>query len=399
MKKILCILLACVLLLGLCACGAGEGANTGSTEPAGTTAAATTTPATTLQVGFGAGDITPNWPIGLQGYGNQATRISTGFSSYIYIYCVAITDSNDETVLIMSLDSGNGKYESTIRPMIEQKFNIPQDHIIFSAIHQHSTPVGSAEYLALMSDGAEKAVRQALDDRAPATMHINKVETNALSFVRNYVANDPARTIVGDNYNDSIGAAYGYLGHESESDKEMRLIKFVREEGKKPIIMVNFQAHPHLGTSAKDTSIHSDWPGIMRDTVADKLDAHCIYLGAAGGNQICLACGDSCGCVHYGLHAAAADHIQRVSGNLNRYAGADGNLAGGALLQAGGQHVTHHHFVQPCRIDLSVLNHGLQDLGADPGGGGVLQAAQHTADGATLGTYQINFTHNAILQI
>ena len=284
MKKILCILLACVLLLGLCACGAGEGANTGSTEPAGTTAAATTTPATTLQVGFGAGDITPNWPIGLQGYGNQATRISTGFSSYIYIYCVAITDSNDETVLIMSLDSGNGKYESTIRPMIEQKFNIPQDHIIFSAIHQHSTPVGSAEYLALMSDGAEKAVRQALDDRAPATMHINKVETNALSFVRNYVANDPARTIVGDNYNDSIGAAYGYLGHESESDKEMRLIKFVREEGKKPIIMVNFQAHPHLGTSAKDTSIHSDWPGIMRDTVADKLDAHCIYLGAAGGN-------------------------------------------------------------------------------------------------------------------
>ena len=64
----------------------------------------------------------------------------------------------------------------------------------------------------------------------------------------------------------------------------MRLIKFVREGDKKPIIMVNFQAHPHLGTSSKDTSIHADWPGIMRETVAEKLDAHCMYLGGAGGN-------------------------------------------------------------------------------------------------------------------
>ena len=106
-----------------------------------------------------------------------------------------------------------------------------------------------------------------------------------VSGVRNYVANDPDHSIVGDNYNDAIGAAYGYFAHESESDKEMRLIKFVREEGKKPIIMVNFQAHPHMGAGSKSTDIHADWPGIMRETVAAKLDAHCMYISGAGGNM------------------------------------------------------------------------------------------------------------------
>jgi len=238
-----------------------------------------------IQVGFGAGDITADWPIGLQGFGNESTRISTDIASRIYIYCVAITDSNNETVLIMSIDAGGGGFNQDVFPYIEKEFGIPQDHMILSALHQHSTPYGGDRYDALVISAGLEAVRQALSDRAPATMYTNKVTTNALSFVRNYIANDPAGTIVGDNYNGPIGLAYGYKCHESESDKEMRLVKFVRENGKKPIIMVNFQAHPHMGAGgANITKIHADWPGIMRDIVADELNAHCIYFSGAGGN-------------------------------------------------------------------------------------------------------------------
>ena len=196
---------------------------------------------------------------------------------------MAITDANDETALIMSIDAGSGGFEANIRPVIEKKFGIPQDHMILSAIHQHSTPYGGEQYIALLEKAALEAVEEALEDRAPATMHINTVETEALSFVRHYIANDPAGTIVGDNYNDAIGSQYGYKGHETESDKEMRLIKFVRE-GKKPIIMVNFQAHPHMGAGSSNTNIHADWPGVMREQVAKNLDAHCMYLSGAGGN-------------------------------------------------------------------------------------------------------------------
>jgi len=237
-----------------------------------------------IQVGFGAGDVTAEWPIGLQGLGNEATRIATEIASRIYIYCVAITDSKGQTALIMSIDAGSGGFHADIFPPIEEKFGIPREHIILSALHQHSTPYGGEKYEALLIKGALEAVQQALDDRAPATMQLNTVTTEALSFVRQYIAKDPAGSIVGDNYNDAIGKEYGYQRHESESDKEMRLVKFVRE-GKKPIIMVNFQAHPHMGAFGPNiTKQHADWPGVMRDLVAEVLDAHCIYISGAGGN-------------------------------------------------------------------------------------------------------------------
>jgi len=152
-----------------------------------------------IQVGFGAGDITAEWPIGLQGLGNEATRISTEIGSRIYIYCVAITDSNNETVLIMSIDAGGGGFHEDIFPAIEEKFGIPRDHMILSALHQHSTPYGGERYEALLAEAGVEAVRQALEDRAPAKMYTNKVTTEALSFVRQYIANDPAGSIVGDN--------------------------------------------------------------------------------------------------------------------------------------------------------------------------------------------------------
>ena len=270
-----------------------------------------------IRVGFGAGDVTADWPIGLQGLGNEATRIATETISHIYIYCVAITDAKGETALIMSLDAGGGGFHADIFPHIEEKFGIPRDHMILSALHQHSTPYGGERYEALLIKGGLEAVEQALGDRAPATVQVNTVTTEALSFVRQYIAKDPAGSIVGDNYNDPIGREYGYKCHESDSDKEMRLVKFVRED-RKPIIMVNFQAHPHMGAfGANITKQHADWPGIMRDLVADTLNAHCIYFSGAGGNLNSSSRireeNISRNWKHHGLRAA--DYVIRAEGS------------------------------------------------------------------------------------
>ena len=279
MKKAISMLLALLMLLSLAACNNASDSNV-ATDPVDTTAA----PNQAVTVGFGKGDITADWPIGLQGYGNEATRISTGMKTYIYVICLAITDTDGETVLIMSIDAGGGGFEKYMRPLIEKEFGIPQDHVIVSAIHQHSTPIGSKEYIDLVEEGTRIAVQQALDDRAPATMLLNTVETTAMNFVRHYIANDGKGSIVGDNYNDAIGNQYGYIGHESDADPEMRLIKFDRGEEKKPIIVANFQTHPHMGAGSNDTNQHADWPGIMRDTLEEKLDCHAMYLSGAGGN-------------------------------------------------------------------------------------------------------------------
>ena len=267
-----------------------------------------------LLVGFGAGDITPDWPIGLQGLGTEATRIHTEVASRIYIYCVAITDAAGETALIMSIDAGSGGFAEDVLPAITEKLGIPRDHMILSALHQHSTPWGGEKYDALVVKGGLEAAEQALKDRAPATMQLNRVTTDALSFVRHYIANDPKGTIVGDNYNDAVGKEYGYKCHESESDKEMRLVKFVRED-KKPIIMVNFQAHPHMGAFGPNlTKLHADWPGITRDLVAEALNAHCIYISGAGGNlnsnSRIRTENVSCNWKHHGIRAA--DYVLRA---------------------------------------------------------------------------------------
>ena len=231
------------------------------------------------QVGYGAASITPDWPVSLLGYGTESFRISIGSRTDIFAICLAITDEEGDTALIISLDSAAGDGDDVLRPMIREKFGIPEDHVITTAIHPHSTPDWTEEYQQFMLRQVEKAVAIALADRAPAEMFVNKRATIALNFVRNYICNDG--TVWGPNYGDKSS---GLKRHESEADREMRFVKFTRGEKKPPIILVNFQTHPLKGSSGKDPYIHGDWPAIMRQHVAAKLGAQVIYISGAGGN-------------------------------------------------------------------------------------------------------------------
>ena len=277
MKKLLCTILAALMLLSLCACG--------GTAPADTEASTTTAaPAETFRVGFGRGDLTPTESVPLQGGANPAERMSTGIKTYLYALCVAITDAQGETAVIMSVDAATiGNYLSEMQDWISSEHGIDADHFIISAIHQHSTPSpdtggvpSSKRYREQAIKEMKKAINDALEDRAPAEMYINTVETQGLNFVRRYFANDG--TLVTDNSGD---ASSGLAGHETEADHSMQLLKFVRE-GKKPIVVVNFQAHPHNGYDSNDA--HADWPYFMRAKVEENLDAECMYISGAGGN-------------------------------------------------------------------------------------------------------------------
>lgn len=231
------------------------------------------------QVGYGAASISADWPVSLLGYGTESFRISIGNRTDIFAICLAITDEAGETALIISLDSAAGDEDNILRNMIEEKFGICQDHIITTSIHPHSTPDWTEEYQQLLLRQVEKAVDIALKDRAPAEMFVNKRATMALNFVRNYICNDGS--IWGPNYGDKSS---GLKCHESEADREMRMVKFTRGEKKPPIILVNFQTHPLKGSNGKDSYIHGDWPAIMRRHLEAKLGAQVIYISGAGGN-------------------------------------------------------------------------------------------------------------------
>ncbi len=240
-----------------------------------------------FRAGFAQVDVTPTESVPMDGYASSTERMSTGYTSRLYAMAVAVTDSRGSTALLISVDSCSldTVLHNQFRAWVQKTYGIPQSNVILSAIHQHScvdidSSVPSAQrYRQQMIGWLQQAAAEALADRAPAELYINSVQTKAMSFVRHYWTN--AGTMFGDNYG---SAASGLASHESDADPEMRLVKFTRSD-KKDIVLVNFQTHPHMGGGGQSsTKIHSDWPGIMRDTVARELGVSCLYFSGAGGN-------------------------------------------------------------------------------------------------------------------
>ena len=281
MKRILILLLAVTMVLMAVACGDGK------TEP--TTQPQPTESASDFLVGYGIGDMTPTEPLPLQGTAD--VRLSSGgYATYISAICIAVTDSDGTTAVMMAVDTvGVNAYLPAMQQWVSSTYDVPSERFTMSALHQHSTPSPAHSqypeethrYYQQAIQAMKKAVTDAMNDRAPATIEIATVQTQALSFSRHYIAKDPNGSLVTDNYNDDIAKAYGLSHHETDADPEMRLVKFVRQD-KEDIIAVNFQGHPHMGMSLG--TAHADWPAVMREEVEKALGAKVIYFSGAGGN-------------------------------------------------------------------------------------------------------------------
>ena len=250
-----------------------------------------------FSVGFGKGNITPSNPAGhtILGGGN---KISTGIDSQLYAICIAMTDSDGNTAIVMSVDTTNIS-NSAITAMerwVDTMYDIPQENITISSIHQHSTPAWSTEYQNEALTAMQQAVRTAMNDRAPAEMYINTVQTENLAFVRHYLYTKKYlgglikdEFVVTDNYNQDKATGGTYTKHMTAADNDMQLVKFVRD-GKDDIILVNFQGHPIDGYECKPLdgsdgyNLHADWPGVMRSEVEEELGANVMYISGAGGN-------------------------------------------------------------------------------------------------------------------
>lgn len=273
MKKILSVLLVCAMVLGLCACGGNTQEGAQNQTPAG------------FSVGFGRVNITPspNNGVNMGGYKNQ---VSTGVLNYIYATCVAITDAEGSTILLYTLDITDMEKDAadSLRLKLTEATGIPGENITLSCTHTHSGPYKG--WLTEATDLLAQAGQEALADRAPATAQIGSYDVPNMNWDRHYYMKDG--TIGGDNYGEK---SVGYDTYYSEADKAMRLIRFVREGDKKDVLMVNWQVHPKL-TSTADTEqgkatrtlFSSDFIGYSRDLVESKEDVLFAYFNGASGN-------------------------------------------------------------------------------------------------------------------
>ena len=278
MKKIVALLLAFVLMLGIAACGASAPAGEGGGETGGASANGG------FRVGYGKEDITPDGQVAMGGYGRVESRLSTGVLSYLYVTCIAVTDADDNTILIYGMDMCGCSDAVKLIPKISKEAGVPEGNIMVSASHTHSAPSlttptsGSAAAMKKFEAGMINAAVAAMEDRKPAKMYGGSIDTEGMNFVRHYVCNDGS--YCGDNFGDSSS---GYAGHASQADPQLQLIKFTRE-GDKDIYLTNFQTHPHQTGGSTKYDLSADIVGEYRIAMEKALDCEVVYLSGAGGN-------------------------------------------------------------------------------------------------------------------
>ena len=272
MKKILCLALAVLMLLGLCACSGKKAAWEGK-----------------FSVGFGRVDITPEPGIAMGGYtaSGEASRVAKGVYNNLYITCVAITDEKGQTALLYTCDVKSiATYTATqLRNAAAEATGVPKAQIAISATHTHSAPDVAASFGKKCKEAVVEAGKQAMADRAPTTMEYGKTEIEGMSFVRHYTTS--SGRVIGDNFS---SGSYGTItGHTTQADKEVRAVRFIRE-GKKPVIIANWLGHASTastGSTAYGTQhrylLASDYVGTCRDYIEKNSDClFALYMGASG---------------------------------------------------------------------------------------------------------------------
>lgn len=285
MKRILTIILVAVTVLSLCACG---GNTEEAQQPEGNTLKEGQ-----LMVGFGRVDLSPATSEGvdLVGYGGNGTPPTrmTGVLDKIYGTCIAVSDKDGNTALIYTLDTlYTTKAEvDDVRALITAKTKVPGTNVIISSTHTHAAPHYSS-----IKGYAEKMAQAAVDaiaDQAPATIMTGDTTVKGMNFVRHYVTQDG--TVVGDNFSKAVSAFNPRVKHTTEADHQMQLIRFVRGGDKKDIVIVNWQAHPKVSSTAETdvglaqrSLLSADFPGWCRTHVEEKADVLFAYFTGAAGN-------------------------------------------------------------------------------------------------------------------
>ncbi|MBQ3075341.1 MAG: hypothetical protein IJC26_04665, partial [Clostridia bacterium] len=211
----------------------------------------------------------------------------------MYVTCLALWDG-DELALIYSLDfrgasaDFTAKYKNVLKN--ELKDLIDTNKIFFNATHDHSGPNASSPngpgvslwYETVFDDAFMMATKKAILDLAPTELYTGKaLSDQGTNFVRRYVRDntDGKGEFTGIH---NIVPTTNIIGYETEADKELRTMRFVRE-GKKDIVYANWQGHAAHGAAYK-YQFTADFIHWMREGVEADLDVHFMYANGASGN-------------------------------------------------------------------------------------------------------------------
>ncbi len=290
MKRIVCFLLAVMMLITLVACGDTPGANVDeSTNNEETTAPviAEKIPAEpydgVFKAGFARADITPSVPIAKKDAGGSYKKVQ----DKLYATCVAVNDGKN-TALLITVDVtsiGTTQCEN-FKKYITNATKVPAENIIISATHTHTAPTpgipmsttSNVRWLTDMNNAMANIAKEAIADLSDAEIHNGTTEVKGMAFVRRGYLADGTPTGIWRQTD-----VHSMTKYESEADNSVQVIRFVRSD-KKDILMANVQTHfTEAGNYITDT-ISADLACVMRNVVEieDEDALFAVYVGASG---------------------------------------------------------------------------------------------------------------------
>ena len=238
-----------------------------------------------LKAGFSRVDVTP--PLGSYVSGYFHERYAQGVLDPLELNALACNDGERTVLLIIADFIGVDKtYCDIIREKIAARVSIPEDHIMLSSLHQHtSVCVGMGDkytrndvvYMESLYRKYCDVAQMAIDDMKDAKAEISAGETaQPIAFIRKYLMTDG--TIIGHPF----GRRDEIVKRLEDADNTVRLVRF-RREGAKDIAFVNFCTHPDV---VKGDWLSADWPGSARRFVEHDLeDVSCLVLNGVQGDS------------------------------------------------------------------------------------------------------------------
>ena len=237
--------------------------------------------------------VTPDEPIPLSGYSNEAARYMKEITEDICITCIAITDDQDSTVMLVGMDfmRVNDHIGEPGRELISRVTGIAEERIIMCATHTHSAPgldkpdwPEVQRYRQKVFEKMELAAVNAMADRKPAALFVGSVETEGLNFVKHYYGLSKSKKsicVIGDCFGDANDT--DILRHTTQVDPTLHVLQFKRQGGKE-IVLINFRAHPHFTGGYEKFALSSDYPGAFRMALETMRDCHAAFFQGACGN-------------------------------------------------------------------------------------------------------------------
>jgi len=245
---------------------------------------------TILQVGFARLDITPQTPTPLDGMGKDYERQAawippTREEDKLKATLVALSDG--QTPVLFCLMDTLFIHEQFCLPgakAIADATGIAADHVFFCASHTHSgvsmdEPDPSVtQYLDWLYEELPRAAKKAMADLCPAQIRVGSLETVGMNAQRRYILKDGTHR---STVHDKSFAAQDVKGYETEPDRTLRAVRFVRRD-KPHVLLANWQAH--VGFAAKEMGmVSADAWGTIREYFEQE-EPNC-YFGFVQGTE------------------------------------------------------------------------------------------------------------------